>query len=247
MCTIFSEISCSPPEIHILVPVTLWLPSPTGSAVQRISDSDEPAWGSDKHMVPNQRPSTRAEGTAPQRLAAAGLQHAGIRGCQEDVASSRRIGRLKDTLHEVGNHDGQLHAAKIMIKRRRGQTGLNEGFQASLEESGVMACPSLKIGSFSSCSAAQGKNSSSAMFWHKSSMAVMLRGHARCSAHCQQRTQIKHFIEIEIDVASIDDHRHRVPRRSCIKVKVDPTRAPYQGQRLGLIEGIRRLIMRFHP
>ena len=73
----------------------------------------------------------RRQVTLAQGFAAASLQHVRIRGGQEYVASRRRIGRLKDTLHEVGDHHGQLHAAKIMIKSRRGQTRLNEGFQAS--------------------------------------------------------------------------------------------------------------------
>ena len=73
----------------------------------------------------------RRQVTLAQRFAAAGLQHVGIRGGQEYVASSRRIGRLKDTLHEIGDHDGQLHAAKIVIKSRCRQTGLNKSFQAS--------------------------------------------------------------------------------------------------------------------
>ena len=64
----------------------------------------------------------------PQRFATAGLQHAGIGGCQEYVASSRGIGSLKDTLHEIGNHNGQLHAVKIVIKIRCRQTGLNKSF-----------------------------------------------------------------------------------------------------------------------
>ena len=46
-----------PPEIHILVPDNLYVPSPKGLAIQRISDKEDPAWGSDKHIVPNHRPS----------------------------------------------------------------------------------------------------------------------------------------------------------------------------------------------
>ena len=73
----------------------------------------------------------RRQITLAQGFAAAGLQHVRIRGGQEYVASRRRIGRLKDTLHEVSDHHGQLHAAQSMIKGRRGQPGLNKGFQAN--------------------------------------------------------------------------------------------------------------------
>ena len=68
--------------------------------------------------------------TFAQRFATAGLQHLGIGGCQEYVASGRCIGRLENTLHEVGHHKGQLHATQVVIKGRRGQTRLNKGFQA---------------------------------------------------------------------------------------------------------------------
>ena len=57
----------------------------------------------------------------------------GIGGCQEDIGNSWRIGRLKHTLHEIGDHDRQLHATEFMIKCRSGQTCLNKGLQTGLE------------------------------------------------------------------------------------------------------------------
>ena len=73
----------------------------------------------------------RRQVTLAQRFATTGLQHVGIGGRQEYVASGRCIGRLKNTLHKVGHHDGQLHATEVVIKGRRGQARLNKSFQAS--------------------------------------------------------------------------------------------------------------------
>ncbi len=56
--TMFSPSSCSPAEIHILVPYTRWVPSSWGSARVVMSASDDPACGSDRHIVPWKRPST---------------------------------------------------------------------------------------------------------------------------------------------------------------------------------------------
>ncbi|MNT33686.1 hypothetical protein D3C72_1696260 [compost metagenome] len=59
--TIFSDSSCSPAEIHILLPRSRYCApsgdSPSYSARVVMSDSDEPACGSDRHMVPKKRPS----------------------------------------------------------------------------------------------------------------------------------------------------------------------------------------------
>ena len=52
-------MSCSPPDIHILVPLIEYEPSVFKSALVLMSAREEPAWGSDKHMVPNQFPSTK--------------------------------------------------------------------------------------------------------------------------------------------------------------------------------------------
>jgi hypothetical protein len=54
----FSVISWSPPLIHILVPDSRYEPSGCGSARVVRSASDEPACGSDRHMVPVNRPWT---------------------------------------------------------------------------------------------------------------------------------------------------------------------------------------------
>ena len=48
----FSLISCSPAEIHILVPVMRYVPSSCGVALVVMSASDDPACGSDRHIVP---------------------------------------------------------------------------------------------------------------------------------------------------------------------------------------------------
>ena len=56
--TMFSPSSWSPPEIHILVPKSRKLPSSAGSARVVMSASDEPACGSERHIVPWNRPST---------------------------------------------------------------------------------------------------------------------------------------------------------------------------------------------
>ncbi|SCD83496.1 hypothetical protein GA0115246_106701 [Streptomyces sp. SolWspMP-sol7th] len=53
----FSVSSWSPPEIHILLPKRRYVPSPACSARVRTSASEEPACGSERHIVPNQRPS----------------------------------------------------------------------------------------------------------------------------------------------------------------------------------------------
>jgi hypothetical protein len=53
----FSVSSWSPPEIHILFPVSRYVPSSWGTARVVMSASDDPACGSDSAMVPNQRPS----------------------------------------------------------------------------------------------------------------------------------------------------------------------------------------------
>jgi hypothetical protein len=55
--TMFSVSSWSPPEIHILLPVSRYVPSSCGTAFVVMSASDEPACGSDSAIVPNQRPS----------------------------------------------------------------------------------------------------------------------------------------------------------------------------------------------
>ncbi|MGK5169873.1 hypothetical protein [Geodermatophilus sp. CPCC 205761] len=54
----FSLSSWSPAEIHILVPVSRWVPSSCGSARVVMSASEEPACGSESAIVPNQRPSS---------------------------------------------------------------------------------------------------------------------------------------------------------------------------------------------
>src|SRR3954469_15874627 len=54
----FSLSSCSPAEIHILLPNRRYVPLSCGSARVVTSDSDEPACGSDRHIVPKKRPST---------------------------------------------------------------------------------------------------------------------------------------------------------------------------------------------
>ena len=54
----FSDSSWSPPEIHILFPRSRYVPSGCGSAMVATSASDEPAWGSDRHIVPKNRPCT---------------------------------------------------------------------------------------------------------------------------------------------------------------------------------------------
>ena len=58
----FSESSCSPAEIHILLPLRRYC-GPSGescsnSARVATSDSDDPACGSDRHIVPKKRPSS---------------------------------------------------------------------------------------------------------------------------------------------------------------------------------------------
>ena len=75
----------------------------------------------------------RRQVTLAQSFATAGLQHVGIGGCQEYLASGQCIGRLENTLHEVGQHKGQVHATQVVIKGRRGQTLLNKGFQAGFK------------------------------------------------------------------------------------------------------------------
>ena len=50
--------SWSPPEIHILFPNSRWCRQQRVSARVATSASDEPACGSDRHMVPKNRPST---------------------------------------------------------------------------------------------------------------------------------------------------------------------------------------------
>ena len=55
--TMFSVSSWSPPEIHILLPVSRYVPSSCGTAFVVMSASEEPACGSDSAIVPNQRPS----------------------------------------------------------------------------------------------------------------------------------------------------------------------------------------------
>src|SRR3954453_19986987 len=54
----FSLSSCSPAEIHILLPNRRYVPSSCGSARVVTSDNDDPACGSDRHIVPKKRPST---------------------------------------------------------------------------------------------------------------------------------------------------------------------------------------------
>lgn len=54
----FSDSSCSPPEIHILFPKRRYVPSSCRSARVRTSASDDPACGSERHIVPRNRPST---------------------------------------------------------------------------------------------------------------------------------------------------------------------------------------------
>ena len=56
--TMFSANSWSPPEIHILVPKSRYVPSACGSARVVMSASELPACGSDRHMVPKNRPSS---------------------------------------------------------------------------------------------------------------------------------------------------------------------------------------------
>ena len=53
----FSVRSCSAAEIHILLPVSRYVPSPAGTACVVMSPSDEPACGSDSAIVPKNRPS----------------------------------------------------------------------------------------------------------------------------------------------------------------------------------------------
>ena len=53
----FSDSSCSPPEIHILLPLSRQVPSSCGSARVRMSPSEDPACGSLRHIVPKNRPS----------------------------------------------------------------------------------------------------------------------------------------------------------------------------------------------
>src|SRR3712207_5741253 len=56
--TMFSVSSWSPPEIHILLPERRYVPSSCGSALVVMSASEDPAWGSESAIVPNQRPSS---------------------------------------------------------------------------------------------------------------------------------------------------------------------------------------------
>ncbi len=55
-CTMLSDSACSPAEIHILLPVSRYCgpsgDSPSYSARVAMSDSDDPACGSDRHIVP---------------------------------------------------------------------------------------------------------------------------------------------------------------------------------------------------
>ena len=54
--TMLSVSSCSAPEIHILEPNSRYVPSACGSALVRMSASDEPACVSDRAIVPENRP-----------------------------------------------------------------------------------------------------------------------------------------------------------------------------------------------
>jgi hypothetical protein len=54
----FSVSSCSPPEIHIFEPNSRYVPSGRGSARVTMSPSEDPACGSDRHMVPLNRPAS---------------------------------------------------------------------------------------------------------------------------------------------------------------------------------------------
>ncbi len=54
----FSDSPWSPPEIHIFVPLTRYVPSSRGSALVVMSASEEPAPVSDRHIVPKNRPSS---------------------------------------------------------------------------------------------------------------------------------------------------------------------------------------------
>ena len=58
MCTMLSDISCSPAEMNIFVPVSLYVPSSAGSALHLSIPKSEPQCGSVKHIVPVQLPST---------------------------------------------------------------------------------------------------------------------------------------------------------------------------------------------
>ncbi len=66
--TMFSVTSCSPAEIHILLPNRRNCgpngESPSGSARVATSASDEPACGSERHMVPANRPSSSGRANA---------------------------------------------------------------------------------------------------------------------------------------------------------------------------------------
>ena len=57
-CTMFSVKSCSPALMKILLPVILYVPSPTGSALVRSSPRSVPQCGSVRHMVPVHSPLT---------------------------------------------------------------------------------------------------------------------------------------------------------------------------------------------
>jgi len=48
----FSDSSCSPAEIHILLPNRRYEPSSCGTAPVVTSAGEEPACGSDRHIVP---------------------------------------------------------------------------------------------------------------------------------------------------------------------------------------------------
>src|SRR3569832_674457 len=57
-CTIFSAMSCSPAEIKIFPPVSLYEPSSCGSALERSMPRSVPQCASVRHMVPVHAPDT---------------------------------------------------------------------------------------------------------------------------------------------------------------------------------------------
>ena len=56
--TILSVSSCSAPEIHIFDPNSRYVPSSCCSARVEMSASDEPAWVSERAIVPENRPAS---------------------------------------------------------------------------------------------------------------------------------------------------------------------------------------------
>ena len=215
----FSVSSCSPAEIHILLPlqavaraerIALEVGAVGHGARRDVGQADEPACGSDRHIVPDQRPANSFfANTSFCSRRAVHHQQVGVAAGQHASPPMLTAGLREEAVGRHLDRARQLHAADLVVLRRGEHAGLDVGLRArrAWPAAGCTFSPS-KRGSSVSTRRLNGAYFSRAIRSQVSSTASKVsREWSAKRARVAQRLDVEPVVEQEVDGRAIGHGR----------------------------------------